>query len=339
MNNNNQNDNLIMGINTYVNNTAANNNDNINELKELDIEKNILPAFISKNENVFTDTMINIPALLLGELYYFYRKMYLYGFIIFFIKLALAITLNNLIIPLIINIPLMFATNAIYMSFARHNAKRLKKSNFDLLNERVLDLASKKGSPSIANILGGALIEVLITVITIIVLSLVGYETSFTKYTDPIKDLIFSQIDTKQIENITKYKTTYKITIDTESEMKKNFTIPEGFIETKTNTAYKALYKATNKTCTASLQKLATHETSQVISEKLAKNYGTTVEKLQKGKLTWYGVKSTNNGTIKYEYLLDDYGVVYYFTYIIADENDANECIPYIENIIYSINI
>lgn len=88
----------------------------------------LLVAWIGKNADKILNINQNISALFLGELYFFYRKMYLEGLILFILKLCLFIILPYKYLVIILNMLLFFITNSIYKNFIKRNIKKLKNT-------------------------------------------------------------------------------------------------------------------------------------------------------------------------------------------------------------------
>ena len=107
-------------------------------------------AFVGENYQNFVNGGFNIGAFFFGPLYYFYRKMYLYGFILLIIEGTLSP------LALIIRIVCGFITNGIYLNFVSEKVKELSSqySGDELINQ----CKQKGGTSNIAIIIAIALL-------------------------------------------------------------------------------------------------------------------------------------------------------------------------------------
>ena len=111
-------------------------NDNIIQKEN----RKLLTLWIGKNANKILNINMNIAVLFLGELYYFYRKMYIEGLIILLIKIISFILLPYKYLIVVYNMILFFITNSIYKS---HIIKRINKLK-PIYSSNKLEIECKK---------------------------------------------------------------------------------------------------------------------------------------------------------------------------------------------------
>lgn len=144
----------------------------------------LLKLFIGEKYNKFISSTFNVPAMFFTFLYYFYRKMFLYG-ILFFIANFLIINLIKVpLLSLGISVLAGFFTNKIYLFYAKNKVAKIKKDNSNVTFGELKMLYSKKGGTSIGLLLLGIFIEILVVVVSIIVVLVTGVGTFFEEMFD-----------------------------------------------------------------------------------------------------------------------------------------------------------
>ncbi|MBQ8891513.1 MAG: DUF2628 domain-containing protein [Bacilli bacterium] len=138
----------------------------------------LLRKFIGNNYDKITTRMFNIPGFFFTSFYMFYRKMYLYGVVVFLIEFSLSNLLNNIYFSLIINILVGIFVNKIYVSFAKNKINKImldNKGNEEEINKK----CEQVGGTSIAGIFIGLLIDIVISAILMFVLiSVFGFQSN-----------------------------------------------------------------------------------------------------------------------------------------------------------------
>lgn len=152
---------------------------NMNNQSNMADDLELLKLFIGEKYNKFINSTFNVPAMFFTFLYYFYRKMFLYG-ILFFIANFLIINLIKVpLMSLGISILAGFFTNKVYLFYAKNKVAKIKKDNPNVTFGELKMLCSKKGGTSIGLLLLGIFIEILVVVVSIIVVLVTGIGTFF----------------------------------------------------------------------------------------------------------------------------------------------------------------
>ena len=150
-------------INEKENNYGHNLDPKIKE--KLDQKNNtdeyLIRKFMGQNANKILGSSINIGAFFFGALYFFYRKMYIYGIIIIVIDYLLTL-LPFKYAGLLLSIFLLFFTNKIYTDFAYGQVQSIKRINTDTNKDKLGIECAKYGGTSIISVL---LIIIAVTVI------------------------------------------------------------------------------------------------------------------------------------------------------------------------------
>ena len=132
-------------------------------------DDDLLKVFIGKNSDKILAENFNFAAFFFGSIYFFYRKMYSCGFILFIIEMIFSNLLKSQIITTVIGLILSFIvglkTNQLYVKHAKKKIKKIK--NNGISNEEIKTNCIKKGGTSIAS----AILFVVTVIIIFIVLS------------------------------------------------------------------------------------------------------------------------------------------------------------------------
>lgn len=146
-------------LNSDHSSSSISSSNQINNEEELLLREYIGPAYEVINQSSFS-----ILTFLEGFLYFWYRKMYLYGFVWFI--LAVILTLSPIsILGFVINIIMAIQFKKIYFDFARKKVKLLISRTPNLSFEQRKQLCRKRGRTTIAPVIA---VPVIIFVIPLI---------------------------------------------------------------------------------------------------------------------------------------------------------------------------
>lgn len=176
-------------------------------------DEDYLKTYVGKNYYLIKNEKLSVPALLLGPLYLFYRKLWLRAAILVIVELALASYHNSnitFLINIIIAVYLGFKFNSFYLQHAEKEIEQIKISNPDKTSTELLAICQKKGgtaSPTAVMVIILAFIFIS-TLITIPAMSFYLYSNNSTS----------KKVEKEETE---KYKTlenmTYEVPKDTKS--------------------------------------------------------------------------------------------------------------------------
>ena len=137
-----------------------------------------LKAYVGKNYDKITKKKFNFSAFFFGSLYLCYRKMLLFGLLLFIIT----IIATNFISP-IISLLLMFimglATNQFYINYANKKIKQIKDKHPDSSREELISLCTSKGGTSFPRLIVGFIIQLIVAIIVALILSIIGLSSLF----------------------------------------------------------------------------------------------------------------------------------------------------------------
>ena len=263
--------------------TILENNENIDDI--------LLDAYIGKNADKIKEGGFSIPAFLLGSVYLFYRKMWLYGFGYIAIVLISDIFLSSIssFISIVIDVFLGLEFNKLYLKHAKNKINKIKEENFDKPKYLLEDICIKKGGTS-------ALKTFLIIVAYFVILFIIGL--AFGTTSDSIENLEY-EVSSIFMENpaSTDERKIYAVAKD-EYACTLNITTTPAYIYEDINE-----YLDTAFFVTSNLEK--TDITKKIIANEF-----------------WYTQEVKNNGTIYY-YATEKDGYIYYINFDIKrDEND-----------------
>ena len=169
-------------------------------------DDDLLKAFTGKNSDKILAGNFNFAAFFSGSIYFFYRKMYLYGVILFIIEMILSNLLKSQLITIVIGLMLSFIvglkTNQLYVNHARKKIRKIKKNGTS--NEEIKSNCIKKGGTSIAS----AILFVVTVIIIFVVISILATFILYNQWTYLRKNVdetdIYSYISRAEVELLIK---------------------------------------------------------------------------------------------------------------------------------------
>ena len=167
--------------NPNINNISPqpNSNDNLSSDDEL------LKAFIGNNYEKITTRPFNFAGFFFTTFYMFYRKMFLYGLLIFLISFAILNFINNFIVTIVFCILIGFLVNKIYLYYAHKQISKIKVKNSDKDLNELKNICARKGGTSIGKIFLGFIIELFIAFLVGIISIFIGFSSAITQFFNP----------------------------------------------------------------------------------------------------------------------------------------------------------
>lgn len=140
-------------LNSCINNTTETPNlfnnyeldSNINQELQTDIDEELIKAYIGKNESKIRRKGGTILPILLGPVYYFYRKLYVEGLIWLGIILIGEFLINNSTIYVLSSLTAGFIFRILYLNNVKRNVVKIKKENSNKSIEELKNICSKRG--------------------------------------------------------------------------------------------------------------------------------------------------------------------------------------------------
>ena len=168
-----------------INNIAKNSN-------QIDDEE-LLKTFIGKNYDKILTNPFNFAGFFFTTFYLFYRKMFLYGIVLFLINLIISIIISNIFVTLLIAIIFGAIVNKIYLNYSKKKIAKIKLKNSGKNIEELTMICSNKGGTSIGLIFLGFITEIIIAIVTLIIFVIIGlgiYFGNSYNFNDMIKDIV-----------------------------------------------------------------------------------------------------------------------------------------------------
>lgn len=150
----------------YMNQTSANNN--INNDEEL------LKEFIGKNYDKISTRPFNFAGFFFTTFYLFYRKMFLYGILLFIVNLIVLNVINNFIVTILFGVAVGFLVNKVYLYYAKKKIEKIKIQNQGKDFNTIKLICTTKGGTSVGKIFLGLLAEIGITFVVLIIMIIAG---------------------------------------------------------------------------------------------------------------------------------------------------------------------
>lgn len=139
----------------------------------------LLKAYIGNNYEKITTRPFNFAGFFLGTFYLFYRKMFLYGLLLFLINFILMSLINNIFVSLIFCIIIGLLINKLYLKFAKKNIAKIKLQNTQANQNSLIELCTTKGRTSFGNVFLGLLGEIVIAFVVAQLMLLMGFNNMF----------------------------------------------------------------------------------------------------------------------------------------------------------------
>ncbi len=115
--------------------------------------------FIGKNYDNIMNSQFNVFAALFNFLYYFYRKMYIYGISLSLIMLIVLVITRNVIVYVVLCGLVGLITNVLYRRFSLSKVQAIREDNEDKPIESIKELCRDEGNTSLASVIFGLICE------------------------------------------------------------------------------------------------------------------------------------------------------------------------------------
>lgn len=293
------------------------NGENKNIIKE---ENNkLIVAWIGKNADKILNINQNISALFLGELYFFYRKMYLQGIIILLLKLGLFIVLPYKYLVIILNMILFFITNSIYKMHIKRNIKRLKKK---YSSSKIEKECIKRGGTSLY-------LFIIITVIEMALLSFYIYKTvDISQYINkPVVDKKKKPVVKKTKESTKAEKFNGKLVIKDLGYNDLDFGFPSHWKMEGSKAYYSFDSNKKDSSCSVELGTVDNYSNAKTLTQEVKDYYKIDdLTTTNKNSLDWYKLSYNEGETIIILGFSDLDGEIIAYRFTIEKNADEETC-------------
>ena len=137
-------------------------------------DEELLRAFIGNNYDKITTKPFNFAGFFFTMFYMFYRKMFLYGIILFLINLIVFSFVNNFIVSIIFGLVVGFLVNKIYIYYANKKIAKIKFQNPQKSIDELKNLCLIQGGTSVGQIFLGLLAELGIAFVISLIIIVTG---------------------------------------------------------------------------------------------------------------------------------------------------------------------
>ena len=311
----------------------------------------LIVSFIGPNFDKLIKRPFNFPALLFTSLYYFYRKMNLYGIIILLIQCSLLYFFpERLYLLVIINFICALITNKIYLGFCARKISRIISKNSSRNIDEIRGVCSVVGGVSVLRVVVAIIWTMLLAIPVSIVLFILSYSSSLEEilkeYNIEIPNITIPDISLPDI-SIDNNKYNGYLVNDKEVVILDNFKIntPSNFKKTKENSknilsySYKS-NKKTLGTCSYTFRAISGYSSPRKLMEDMHEYHKeekiSDVKETKVNKINWYNFTIESNEALTYYYACSKERTVYLYIFIDQKET-ANICHTYPSQILHSI--
>lgn len=339
--------------NTVIDNMSSQNFDYatqaLNNENSFDDEE-LLEVFIGKNYNKITNNPFNFAGFFFTTAYLFYRKMFLYGMILFFANIIISLLSGNAYVSIIIGAGVGFLVNKVYLGYAKKKIANIKLKNASKSFEEIKMICSKKGGTSIGLVILGSLLQIVIVVVVTVVAFVFGATALFGSLFTGILDQVQNgEIQENESNNsmTSEINDTYDgvMMYDTSIKMKNEFAIsvPSVFKDESDEYEYEYVYESGQGVfddCSVSLFVPSGYSSAENLINQLAvynkDNNPTSVASATLNGIEWHAFSYNDVFGTKYYYGTTKNNKVYLLEYEVQ-EDAANDCDSYRQSILNSI--
>lgn len=308
-------------------------------------DQELLKAFIGKNYDNITTGKFNIGAFFFSSLYLCYRKMFLYGLLLFIVTLIILNFINIPALGTAINVLLAIFFNKFYVKEANKRVQKIKQKNPDKSFEQLKEICTKKGGTSFGLATLGCFVNILITFLVLILLMILGLASLFNEL---LKLEITPSNSEEIVEEGSQSSFNGVISYDTSVNMKDNYTIvvPAEYTDESEDYSYDFTYETANtgifNECSVSLKAVSGYTSGETLITQMYNYYNensenaTQVTTDTRNGITWKTFTEETSISKTHHYGTTKNNKAYLLTFEFqSDTNDA--CVPHIEQVLNTI--
>lgn len=142
-----------------------------NSALSVNADEELIKAFVGDKYDDFKKSQFNLGGLLLSSVYLFYRKMFLYGLLVFAIDMILVNAINIYYITFGFNLFIAFFVNKLYLSFAKNKVDKIKAKYPQKSLQELKEICARKGGTTVGLAILGFILELVITIILVFTLA------------------------------------------------------------------------------------------------------------------------------------------------------------------------
>lgn len=305
-------------------------------------DEELLKAFVGKNYDKITKNQFNFAAFFGNSLYLFYRKMFLYGFLLFFINLFIINVVDGYFVVILYCLAVGICMNKFYLSFAIKKINKIKFANQGKDMNELKRICASKGGTSISLTILGMILEIILGVIILLILFFAGIISGIGKLFSNTKINIDHPSDTNVAE-----EATYEgvLSYDTNFNIGDEFSIVVPSIFENESDTYSYEYEFDSNlgvfnSCEVSLGSVQGYTSSKNLIDQMVQYHTSdhlaTVSQYTKNGIKWDWFSYQDSFGTQYYYATTKDDKVYLLSYEVQ-EDASNECETYRGQIIDSI--
>jgi len=302
-------------------------------------EMTLLKEFIGPNFASISMSPFSFFTFLFGSLYFFYRKMYKIGLVIFVLEALILLILPfkiSLIIFLVLRVIESLFINSLYIKTSKKTIKKIMRNKKNQTKNQIQlnEICKKKGR---TNLLKAILLSILCYTIEVGLI--------LTIFTGSALLEVFHLInnDTKNIEKNNKYEG-FIATKSYNVKENLNITIPDTF-KTDSDSSFSYIYNPENTTninsCTLSIGNLYNFNNAEEFINQFISYNNLSIEKEQisTNGMTWYAITNEDANSKYYLRATEINNEVILLNYNISSNSLNEVCVNYLDEIFSSISL
>lgn len=312
----------------------------IEEPEKINImDSEYIKAFVGEKYDSFVNNPFNIGAFFFGNLYFFYRKMFAYGIVLFIITLAIGSITKIMGLGLLVNVLCAFIANKMYLNFA---AKKVKSLSMLYSDMELMERCSAQGGTSVGLVFAGMATELVCSIIIMIIGIVVLGVSLFGSLVNP-NNWEITVNDESDVSGDNSFDTNTWLQYDTEFRLADEYVYSkpaglEGNDYPKDgepdNGQFNYTYKNGNfDECNFTMGRVSGKTSAKVFSENYAKVINGVVGTKTFNGIKWYTVTSSNTDAM---YFTEKDHKVYSFHYL-DYSGEGDKCPKYRDQILNSI--
>jgi hypothetical protein len=288
----------------------------------------LIRDFIGPNNEAILTKPFNIPAIL-GALYLFYRKLYLFGIILVVINALITILTPLPYLTLIFNVALVFTFNKLYLWHVNKKIDKIKDDNIGASKDQLASICTTKGGTSFKTVGIGIAISIGISAVVTLLALLIGIS-------NPVTNVVgkYIHLNNKGFNG--------KISVAPATK-ELNYSFPNVFNKTSETTAELDApidAKAVGSTkCIMKINKVKNYSDATALAKEMASYYKVSLDTpIAINNIIWQSLTYTKNGDTYHEYLTDHNKKVYEYQFIVEKNANKTLCEFQIYTILNSVS-
>lgn len=281
--------------------------------------------FVGGKFQKFNMSPFSFSFFIFSSTYLFYRKMYLFGFILFFIEnFIININILGFVVVFIVRLILALFVNTIYLKFSLKKVKELVNKNPNINFMQMKELCSKTGGTSL-----------IISILMILCVSIgMNFILSFLQIKSPFEPLGFIFQETQYNGEL--------IYDDYDLDSKLNVSIPLDYISDSDGShVFTTDSAGVFNQCSVSVRSVKGYSSSKKLISQMAEydNLSDKIEILNNGYFDWYSFEKEYNFGREYYRAIDLEKKVILFTFSIGKDTPEGVCDNHLDYVFSSISL